>query len=547
MRDARNYAPAATIAASVNVKLSLLAALLAVAPLAVAEELDELMEVEKKLAMSRFEIPPCADAGMRADFEKAATQSAAKMDVKPFTVAYVEGDTPVPNAPLQFQHFDLGGEGAFSDVQWLLHRIAFLRELRMIDFESLHVQPRTGGNVAFDARVRIACWVDVPGTSHSVHERIAELRAQLAAVTATGEAMRPLRLTDGLALLSQAWAERPLLLSEVRYAPPALTLRGSVLGSAAREGLKPALQAAGFEPVQLDVAPSGDCRTFTAVVNVKGIAGEPKLEPRDIFDDAAAPLCAPPPATPAKTIRVRGNGTLTVHTHDLDLTSALYILNGLDTSHGYVVGPGVSGRVRLDLENATIGDTLAALRNAGFAISDGPLHLVCATTCGTPAAAGKESDPVTITVTNAQVRDILRTFEEAVPGTELYAAPATAGTVSLYVVDEPWQRILASVAAVLKTKVSLTAEKGLVRVAGLRAEPYRRSLIDPDPAHLAVADVRLAATTATTAYAEMLGAPGRVIALDTGTKLLDGEVTAVDAQKVTIKTADGRTVTVSMR
>jgi hypothetical protein len=551
--------------------------LLAVLALALPQNVDRLLketlDAEEKLAMSRILIPPCTDAAERADFEKVVTRDAAKAEVQQFIARHADDDTAVPGAggaaaPLRLRHFDLAGQGRFSEVHYLLTRIATFRAVRILDFETLHLQPHAGGAVGFNARVAVACWVDPPAPETKLpdrgavakvedveaalyRQRLDLIRSYQATVDQLGERMEPHALTDALFSLDGEWGERAVFLNELRYAAPDLTLRGVAIGMAAHDAVAPALKKAGLDAAPVEWTAAADCRAFIARGTTKSIpAAAHELAVHELFDERAASSCNPAPGPPAKTIRVRGTGPIMAQTHEIALSSALYLLNGVSSDHGYVVAPSVEGRVRLDLDHATIDDTLVALRTAGFAISKSPVHLVCSVACGDPPSRGQPSDPISFTITDAQVKDVLRTMEQiANDSIQLYAPPDLRGEVSLYLVDVPWTAVLDAVATVLGKTISMAPAAALVHVDELHTPPWRRAIGVADPAKLAVADVRLAGIAHSgdtwLAYADVLGAPGRVIELAAGTKLLDGEVIAVGPSKVTLKANDGRVVVVA--
>src|SRR5262245_8437618 len=266
-------------------KLLLATALIAVAPLARGQELDRLrqqvFDAETKLEKSRIHIPSCDNAELRQALEKNVSRYAASTEVKGFAMKRVEGDA-AGAPPIALQRYDLSGHGSFPAVHRLLHRFGTFSELRILDFESLRIQPRDGGTVTFDARMDAPCWVGTPAppvafpTGKSVVEmeaaayrqQLDRLLAQQAAIDQLRSRMHPLKLIDALGALDDQWGERPLLLTELRYTAPDLTLRGVTVSTAAEASVGPTLKTAGLDPASIDWKANGDCREFTAKAKV---------------------------------------------------------------------------------------------------------------------------------------------------------------------------------------------------------------------------------------------------------------------------------------
>ena len=511
-----------------------------------ADEKDELFDTELAIAKKRARMP--ADI---ADVERYLRPSAKKFEIA-FEIAPAPPETttrvPLPDgkpSPIELRRLDLRGTAGLSDVQ-LLFAVAttpFIYEL-----ESLRITPRPGNKVAFEARVAMARWAGeapyVLGTyrdpASAMHGRLRELRAIVATIDSLEKRFPPRRLLNAIGMFANVIGEKAIALTEMR-AGQETRIDGVLLGTAARAALKPALEASGFDVAKLDFAPRGDCRAFTATLRLQQRKGEEIAWGGAMFDSDVASVCTPKPAAPPARVAARGNGgTVTLHLRGVDAADVFLALNAA-TNEGFVVDGGVNGRIDADFETATLEEALAAMRAVNIAAGPGPLHLV--RPAGRPAAtvpAGNYTgERISMSIHDAELHDIARAIEE-IGGRKLSLPPAPT-RLSIFASEEPWDRLLA----------------GMLALAGGAAkppepeEPPRRQWWVIKPNEIAARDLKLAGVVSTAegwvGYAYTPGPSRKVVFLKANQPLLDAKVTAVDANGVTLRTADARNVTLSLQ
>lgn len=558
----------------------------------------EVRGVELDLQKMRGVYPGCSDASRRTDFEQGLEAQATKLGVKAFELKGVEGSEPVPLAdgrpsPMELQRWDISGRGLFVDVHRFLHRIAFVREWEPLDFDTLRVKAETGGTVSFDARINAPCfrywgeaWADNLQASraplpsgHTVaaaeaeaamyRTRLQDVRSAYATVSQLGDRLQPMRLIDALAKLDTDWGDRAVLLSELRFAAPMLTLQGVTVGESARAAIDASLRKAGFDVTGIEWSPAGDCRAFTATARLTAGQSETHgVATKEIFDERLTSMCGANLRPAAIAVTARGSGNLNLHFRDADIAEFFHVMNDLVPAEGFVVEPGVTGRVNVDIDGATFDETLAAFRSAGVAfVGPGPLHRVCNADCGEPTTPKQKSydgEPITVTVKDAEVTDLLRTFE-SITELEFYLPRDFHANVSVFAHDMPWDLVFDGIFSSIrltyvieKTHVYLgrgsdvrkADHPGMVRFEKPAVPDRRRWLSEPDASRLGVDDIRLAALVRADgpwkAYLHVPGSPGDLVALDPGTALFDGLVLAVDPNGVTLRTTAGREVVVTL-
>lgn len=584
-----------------------------IAPYAAAQKTDaelrneqellrkELSEAELALRNTRSSyLLECSDDSLRTGFEHFIQTQAKNLDMKALDLNRVEGSEPVPfidgrPSLLQLRRLAMHGQGSFYDVQLLLHRIALMRDTRALDFETLNVKVETGGTVSFAAGIVDVCWADDPQTklTNAPHPALptgltpGELevttdRARLQKVRSANEAWRkfgarfqPMRLIDALAALDEDWGDPAVLLTELRFTAPVLTLRGATGNASARAVVDESLHKAAFDEARIDWSPAGDCRAFTATVRLKEGKAEAKLpatkEPaNEIFDERLPSLCSSKARSAATAVTAHGSGTLTLHLRDVDVVDVFGVLNDLQPAAGFVVEPAVTARVNVDIEGATLDETFAALRAAGVAfVGPGPLHRVCNADCGTPTSPKQEKSydgtPINLTVKDAEITDLLHTFEVMLGPFEIYAPQDLHATISLFVHDMPWDRVFDGIVSSVRLTyvienrhvyvgrepdVRKAGHPGTIRAASGSAPGRRRWWSRLDAATFGVDDVRLAALVRTNgpwkAYVHVPGSPTSLLALDAGAVLFDGRVESVERNGVTLRTTAGREVVLSL-
>jgi len=446
--------------------------------------------------------------------------------------------------------------------------------VRTLDFDALHLKARDGGTVTLDGRLATGCWdsaskaLDVTFVRRRTvvetetamyRDKLTKMRAALATAQELTARMQPLRLREALAAVADRGSERAVLVSDIDYRAPDLKLHGVALGAAARETVEHSLRGAGFEATRIDWSPAGDCRAFTATTRVTGNHTDADdLVPGNIFDERTTSLCAAP-SGPAVAVTAHGSGDLTLHLRGADVTGVFRILNDLSPADGFIVQQDVRDRVDVDLISVTVGEALAALRSAGVAFAtDGPLHRVCRTTCPELPTQKYDGEPVSFSVTGADVGDVIGAFT-MLTSLKMHVPRDLHGTVSMYVHEAPWDLVLASLVSTLQLTYSIDGmavyfgpdRAATVPLEKITRAPSRRELIERNLDKLGAEDLRLAAIAglngSRSAYARAPGSRGLLLPLAAGTKLFDASVEGIAADKVTLRTKSGREIALTLR
>jgi hypothetical protein len=475
----------------------MLAAVLATLIAVSAAAQSNLRYVEEDIAKARFSIPAATDASM-AELETYVREKAKKSELE-VTIAPGPTTRLVPN--LELRSLDLSARGDLEQLQLFALFVSTSHPLRLTNYETLQLTAQPNGQVGFRARLAMACWVDGP---------LQQPELTLAAIRKL-EDRDPERPAQAIGDVERALREHAIALTELSFGE-VTRISGVLLGTPAREALRPALESA-FRVDRLDFTPRGDCQAFTATMEllIKPPPEKPKWVDADIFDADAEAHCARSAAD--------GGGKVTMRLRNAAAADVFRVLNAA-SDEDFVVGPKVTGRFDVDFDHATAEAAVAALREAGVVIGPGPLHLV-----GSPAAVAGDhnGEAVDLEIHAGQVRDVVRTFE-TISGRKLDPPPATpTERVSLFVTNQPWDRVLAG--------IKMLAHDG-------KALPSQREWWDVrEAAAVAAGDLTLAGVAETekgwVAYAYPPGAR-KLLALAPATKLRDAAVASVDASGVTL-------------
>ena len=525
----------------------------------------EVYDAETALLKTRYHYRDCTDPSAQSELES----------LHGFKVKRVEESEAVLLANGQpsmnrLTHLQISGDGDFLDLHSLLFRIASIGDGRAIDFESLHLKARDGGDVSFDARLAIGCWDStskaldetfaprgsvVETESAMFREKLTKLRAVLATAEQLHQRMQPRRFREALATVADGFREHAVLLSDLAYRDPELTLHGVALGAAARDAVARSLRGPRFDATKLDWSPAGDCRAFTATTRVTARRPDADgLIPGEIFDERTTSLCAAAPSGSATAVSAHGSGDLTIHLRGVDVTNVFEILHELSSADGFVVDGEVHGRVDVDLDGVTAGEAITALRSSGVAfITDGPLHRVCKTACAEIENQKYAGEPISFSLTGADATDVLGALHMAT-GLEMHVPRDLRGTVSMYVLDTPWDLAMASLVATLRLPYSIDGmavyfgpdRASTVPIEKVPTRPVsRRELSVRSLDKLGADDIRLAGIAGASGtwkgYARIPGSrTRRLLPLTAGAALFDARVDTIAADKVTLAMKSGR-------
>ena len=512
--------------------------------------------------------------------KRGAAAGLTRLEVTPVTTPGVveEGLSSV----VEWRRFDVSARQRYEEIHAFLDLLARARSSMFIGFETLVLQAEPDDTVALSLRVQIAVLSSVTATAAAPvpparsraeveSQMLAAERSALAkqrrihrALVALAARLQPQTIAGSLAAFDRAGADHALALTRIRSAEE-MVLEGVVLGAAARAGLAAALGQAGFQVTGQELSPLGMCQAFSTKVRLA-----PRPEPPEgivvangLFDARAISVCRPEPASLVGRVALRGaaarDGTsgLSLHLRDVDLADVFRILHDL-TSESFVVDADVAGRTSVDVEGATLEETLAAMKSAGVVVGGGPLRRVARAGAGArppdPATA-KDGDAVSFQFRHAGLRGVLCVFTE-ISGLPILAPPDVEGRVVLFAKDVPWDgalelvvaaaglayridgaRLLVDRPGVEKSRTEKAATNVCTAVGSRRGwEHHSRTVDQLERGDLALAGVARAGA-AWKAYA--LGPGGTLWTLEAGQRLRDGRVQAVSETGFTFEGGDG--------
>lgn len=485
-------------------------------------------------------------------------------------------------SPIEISRLDISGRAPFGSVHALLSWLQ-IRTWRFAELDSLQLRAEEDGTVRFDVRLaypNITEWPEDQEEQRATRSpddmltRMVDKRRLLLELLEDLSARSHFaRLVDALAVFGVAIEEKALGLTEVRYDGVAV-IRGFALGSSALDGLRPALEKAGFLVQDVKTSPLGSCQAFTVTSEVK--PAEPSEEfamANGLFEPRTAAFCE---RAAAAGSRVTARGTapagqaLTLHLRDLEMVDLFIVLNEL-TSASFLMDHDVEGRISLDVESATLDEVLAALGSAGVAVSPGPVRQV--TRAGKPPAAAAPADycaePMSIKNRNASLTETLCVLSQ-VAQRPILAPADLRGTVHMYGTDLRTDQIIEALAASAGlvsmidgdhlllgrgTAAEIRSRKDAINVCEIRDDSpgsprlSRLDLLSQNLKSLGAGDLELAGVARQgetwTAYAFT---PTRKLrTLKTGERLLDAKVNAIGLDGVTFATEASGTVKLTLR
>jgi len=408
-----------------------------------ADERAELRTVEMQIEMARRLFP--------ADFEREAEEKyirdIAKIVKVPIEVKVLpeievlRHDDGFPS-PLTMHRMEISGRAGLQAIEMFLEFLG-KRDWRAGDLERLRLE-RDGDLFRFTARMALPTfgYVEVlPG--------LARLKENLSLLM---KYAKPERLRAAVSALADVPEDEGVHVTRVEV-DEAFSMQGVVLGSRARSNLVSAFE-------EIAIAPGdGPCRSFAWPAK--------ELDPR------LTALCAEIPRKHLGTVAVRGKGTLTVRLRDVDVGGAFFVLHDL-TGESFVIDTNVTGLVNVSVENASIDETLRAMRGVGLAVSAGPLRRVSVSAGGRAATPADKytGEPMSFSFQDASMRSILCLFSQ-ISGLEILAPAAFRGRTTLYASELPWDRVMTDLIysaglryAIEGTKVYVGDERPGLNVCG---------------------------------------------------------------------------------
>jgi hypothetical protein len=472
-----------------------------------------LRAIELQLEEVKRRVPPEFDPEAEERFIRGVAKVAeVPVEVRVVGVPEILRHEDGSPSPIAIHRLDVSGRADLQKIEIFVEDLA-KRSWRAGDLDSLRLD-RDGRDFRFTARLALPTMAPLetsPG--------LARQRSTLALIT---NRLQPARLTAAGDLLADVPDDEGVHVTQVRIGE-GLTMQGVVIGSAARGYLGGA-----FEDEILIAPGGGPCRPFVV--------------PAAPIDPAVAALCVPAPQRSLGAVAVRGNGgPLTIRLREIEAGGVFYVLHDL-TGESFVVDSNVKGLMNVDVEAATLDETLRAMRSVGLAVSAGPLRRVSLVAGGRPPAAAADytGEPVSLAFQDASVRSVLCLFSH-LSGLTVIAPAGLADRTTLYAKELPWDRAMTELIASAGLRYSIDGTRVLVgdERPGLDAcesveedssrpfTQWRIPLVRSGRSDLKLAGVARMGD-AWRAYAFV---PWRWIAgIDVGQELFDGHVSAVGEQ-----------------
>ena len=485
-------------------------------------------------------------------------------------------------SPIEISRLEISGRAPFGRVHTLLTWV-HVRTWRFAELDTLHLRAEEDGTVRFDVRLAypsITEWPEDPegqrgwrSPDDMLVQMVGKKRLLLELLEDISARSDFARLVDALVVLGLALEDKAVGLTEVRYDGVAV-IQGFALGQSARDGLGPALEKAGFHVVDVKTSPLGSCQAFTVRAEVKPAERSEEFTiANGLFEAKTAAYCEP--VASAGRVTVRGTAAaadaLTLHLRAVEMIEVFQLLNEL-TSASFLVDEDVEGRIRLDVEGATLDETLAALGSVGVAVGPGPIRRV--TRAGKQPAAAAPVDYcaelMDIRVRNASLTEVLCTFNH-VAQRPILAPPDLRGTVSLYGSNLRVDQMIEAMAAASGlvsvvdsdrlllgrgTAAEIRGRKDAMSVCEIRddgspgSSGYSRlRSLSPDLKQLAAGDLELAGLVrqGETWTAWAFTPTGKLRTLKAGDRLSGASVNAVGPDGVTLATDASGTVNLALR
>jgi hypothetical protein len=416
---------------------------------------QEMASLELQLDTLWRRVPKCDPAEEKHQLAVWAktTGELESFDVKPVAEAErlrLEDGRPTP---MKLLRMEISGREPYERVDVFLSRIA--QRPRLMDLETLRLRAEAGGTVSFAARFALPCYSDEenPAPVGSTPEML--LADHLSWLLGTYQKVEELtaradtsRLALALGAFGREIGNSAVTLTEVRSAQE-IVLEGVVSGASSRTGLEPALKRAGFQVGNVQTSPAEECQKFSITARLD--PGEPDQERavvlrNGLFDNDTAAFCASRPSL-GKVVAHGAQATpegraLTLRMRDVELVHLFLALHDL-TREEFVVDPDVQGRVSVEVEGATIEETLAAMSSVGVAVGPGPLRRV-SRAASRPAAAPSHApytgEKITVSLQDSDLATFLCMFEQ-ISQRKISAPRELAGRLSIFVEYLPWDQI----------------------------------------------------------------------------------------------------------
>ena len=369
--------------------------------------------------------PPSFEAGIETKY---FTEIARIAGLTGANVRLLEGSEPVPSSPLVIHRIEVTGNGDHGDIGFLLDSMR-RRDYRAIELESLETDAEGNFSAVFLLPI-IDTFSKNPLTAASV------------------ERFRASKLGNAATLLESVPSNTAIHLTEVRSGKD-LSLRGVVIGAAAREQIRNWLEEKGFGASTMTIAEDGGCRPFSVAV-VRGTVGQRMSvlsRKEKVLNAADAALCKPKLARHLGTLTVRGSGAIDLQLKRADVSALAFVLHDL-TGENLIVDSDVAGTLDVDAQGATADAIFGAMPSVGLRVSAPPVRRI-SLAAGSPAPAVEGTytgEAVTFELQNVGLASVLCVFADM---TKLnIVIPSTSKQRSaIFIRDLPWDRALVEIIA----------------------------------------------------------------------------------------------------
>ncbi|HEY0591925.1 MAG TPA: hypothetical protein VGF40_09165 [Thermoanaerobaculia bacterium] len=533
----------------------------------IAKAREELRRLETEVELLRRRVPP--------EFDRTEVEASLRKMAEVAGIPAIEMSAGAPPAHLPLQGgapsgidlyaVDVRGRAPWAAIDGFVRLVR--SRPRAIRLESLGVAPAADRTMGFDARLvfpSLGRDEIEPGSYRG--GLLPALRIEVERARALHDALgayidpRHGDAVNALATMGSELAETPIAVTALDF-DGGLTLRGLLVGSRSREALLAAAEKAGFAVARKEFGDDGRCQSFVLALTLAGAEPSEAEGGVDLFDASAPAFCREKSGAPAKTMVVRGSATPDGETRpafvlrDVSLRDAFFILNDL-IGEGYVVDSDVAGRISLEvLEGASVEETIAAIESAGVAVGSGPVRRVSRTKQPElPAAAGGE-EPVTFQFQGADTSDVLCLIGK-ISEREFRVPRGFRATVSIFATEVQLRDIERAVLASGGLEAGETGRvvsarrpdaPGELVTACENGEPLRRlESAAKSFREFVAADVALAGLARIgDSWRAYLRAPGgRILPVETGSKLFDATVKAVGPERVVMITDDAREIVI---
>lgn len=537
----------------------------------------ELWELQLKIDELHRHVPSCMPEEEEQWIGEWATQGAelSTFDIKldgREQLRFADGQP----ADFELIRFEISGRDPYEKVHDFLIRLA--RRYRLIDLERLHLKADAVDTVSFTGRLALPCYKQAEeeesnwtGIEDAIAKIVEHRRETYQKLTELTERSNTGRFSMALATFERESRTRPVALTEARLIGEEIVLEGLLYGAAAQAGLEPALGKVGFRDIQVKLLPADACQRFSIAAHLE--RREQELEivigngPFGPFDDQAAAFCKTPP--PAGRVAFQGKAlspdALTLHLRDVDLIDVFSVLHDL-TSQNFLTDSEVRGRVSVDVEGATLEETLGAM-SSFVTVGSGPLRRV-SRAGSQPVAMTRSSyvgEPFDVSIDDTPLTQFLCVLEQ-VSERQVLAPPDLKGTVRLFANDLPWDQVLDGLLSTAGLTFVLEDKRLLVGPGPEAALKGRSDLVNAceipifhEPSsrlasayasleELGASDLSLAglARKGDTWKAYAHSPSRRFLRLKEGSKLLDGSITSIGPEGVRITTGGSEVVTVRL-